>query len=252
IPRAYSTTGIGVLGGQVGEYSQGSPTVPQGTFSIPTSQRGVPRPNPGADPRIAFYNQLVTHFPPPNQFICRAPTDRSDKVCDSQNHCWAAFTTTQLYNPNDPAAGGDGYNFQPQNYLVTPQQRVSLFTVGDVRLGSAERGYVEGSYVNRQSGQTLAPEPVSPGNATGFAGASANNIYNPFGIDLPNVGRRMNEFGTRDFRQDIDTYRVVAGIDGTLPEEAGVLKGWYWDTSFNYGRTISSNTKAGNLYVPAL
>src|SRR5262252_9185382 len=107
-PRAYSTTGIGVLNNQVGEYSQGSGTVPQGTIVIPSSQKGVARPNPTGDPRIAFYNQMVTHFPAANQFIWRSPTDPRDKVCDSRNNCWAAFTTTQLYNPNDPAAGGDG------------------------------------------------------------------------------------------------------------------------------------------------
>ncbi len=251
IPRAFSTTGIGVLGGQTGEYSQGSTTVPQGTFVIPSSQKGKTVAVNG-DPRRAFYNQLVTHFPTSNTFIWRAPNDPRDKVCDSQNHCWGSLTTAQLYDPNNPAAGGDGFNFQPQNYLVTPQQRVSLFTVGDVRLGSAARGYVEGSYVNRQGGQTLAPEPLLPSNATGFTGVSANNIYNPFGVDLGDVRRRMNEFGTRDFRQDIDTFRVVAGVDGTLPEETGVLKGWYWDTSFNYGRTVASNTKQGSLYVPAI
>src|SRR5262252_2195482 len=250
IPRAYSTTGIGVLGNQVGEISPGRPTVPQGTFVIPAAQKGVPRPNPTGDPRIAFYNNLVTHFPASNNFIWRSPTDPRDKVCDSNNNCWGAFTTAQLYNPSDPAAGGDGYNFQPTNYLVTPQQRISLFSVGDVRLGSAARGYVEGSYVNRQGGQTLAPEPVSLSAVNAIV--SANNLYNPFGIDLTSVNRRMNEFGTRDFRQDIDIFRVVAGVDGTLPEETGVLKGWYWDASFNYGRTIASNTKAGSLYVPAI
>src|SRR5262249_27180240 len=112
--------------------------------------------------------------------------------------------------------------------------------------------YVEGSYVNRQGGQTLAPEPLSAGNATGFTGAAANNQFNPFGVDIPDIRMRMVPFGTRDFRQDIDTFRVVAGGDGTLPEETGFLKGWYWDTSFNYGRTVSSNTKAGSLFVPAL
>jgi outer membrane receptor protein involved in Fe transport len=250
IPRAYSSTGIGILNNQVGEYSQGSGTVPQGTVIIPSSQKGVTRPNPNRDPRIDFYNQMVTHFPTANTFIWRSPTDPRDKVCDSQNHCWGAFTTATLYDPNNPAAGGDGYNFQPLNYLVTPQQRISLFSVGDVRLGSAARGYVEGSYMNRQGGQTLAPEPVALSQVG--TTVSANNIYNPFGIDLGDVRRRMNEFGTRDFRQDIDTFRVVAGVDGTLPEETGVLKGWYWDWSFNYGRTIASNTKAGSLYVPAI
>src|SRR5215472_3624573 len=250
IPRAYSTTGIGVLNNQVGEFSQGSQTVPQGTVVIPSSQKGVTKANPNKDPRIDFYNQMVTHFPGSNQFIWRSPTDPRDKVCDTKNNCWAGYTTTQLYNPSDPAAGGHGFILKPLNYLVTPQQRISLFTVGDVRLGSAARGYVEGSYVNRQGGQTLAPEPVSLSAVNAIV--SANNLYNPFGIDLTSVNRRMNEFGTRDFRQDIDIFRVVAGVDGTLPEETGVLKGWYWDASFNYGRTIASNTKAGSLYVPAI
>src|SRR5262244_154659 len=74
IPRAYSTTGSGVLNNQVGEFSQGSQTVPQGTVVIPSSQKGVTRPNPNKDPRIDLYNQMVTHFPGSNQFIWRSPT----------------------------------------------------------------------------------------------------------------------------------------------------------------------------------
>ena len=254
IPRAFSTTGIGVIGGKPGEYTQGSGTVPQGTVVIPASQKGIPRPltgNPDLDRRISFYNTMVTTFPTSNNFIWRAANDPRPKVCDPSNPnvCWGTFTTAQLYNPADPGSGGDGYNFQPANYLVTPQRRISLFSVGDTRLGSAARAYFEGSYVNRQSGQTLAPVPVLLGQEG--VTVSANSIYNPFGIALGDVRRRMLEFGTRDFRQDIDTFRVVAGVDGALPEET-VLKGWYWDVSFNYGRTVASNTRRGNLYDPAL
>ncbi len=250
VPRAFTTTGAGAISGKPGEFTQGSGTVPQGTVVIPFAQRGMPRPNPGSDPKIAFYNTMVTTFPTVNNFIWRAPNDPRPKVCDANNNCWGPFTTTQLFNPADPASGGDGYNFQPANYLVTPQRRISLFSIGDVKLGTAARAYVEGSYANRQGGQTLAPEPV----LLGLEGVtvSGNSIYNPFGINLGDVRRRMLEFGTRDFRQDIDTFRIVAGVDGTLPEEAGVIKGWYWDVSFNYGRTVASNTKRGSLFDPAL
>ncbi len=256
IPRAFSTTGIGVIGNKTGEYSQGSGTVPAGTFLLSPCTPRTPANAPCQgrqisntlnDPRIDFYNRLIASAPA-NQgtFIRTTADDSKPHVCDPSGNCWRAFTNTQL-----PDAGGDGYNFQPANYLITPQQRVSLYSLGEVKLGGGARGYFEGSYVNRQGGQTLAPEPINL-DLEGPITVSANNAYNPFGVDLGAVRRRMLEFGTRDFRQDIDTFRIVAGLDGTLPEEAGVVKGWYWDASFNYGRTVSSNLKRGNLFDPAL
>jgi len=90
---------------------------------------------------ISFYNTMVTTFPTSNNFIWRAANDPRPKVCDPSNPnvCWGTFTTAQLYNPADPGSGGDGYNFQPANYLVTPQRRISLFSVADTKLGSAAR-----------------------------------------------------------------------------------------------------------------
>ncbi len=260
VPRAFSTTGIGILGNKMGEYTQGSSTVPAGTFVLgacrPTTPASAPCqgkqiPNPTSDPKIGFYNQLIARYPADTGiFIRTTQNDPRDHLCNAAGSCWRPFTQTLLANDADPLAGGDGYNFQPANYLVTPQRRISLFSIGDVKLGTAARGYVEGSYSNRQGGQTLAPEPLL--NDLEGLTVSRANYYNPFGVDLSAVRRRMLEFGTRDFRQDIDTFRVVAGVDGTLPEEAGVIKGWYWDVSFNYGRTVASNTKRGSFYDPAL
>src|SRR5215510_42650 len=231
-PRAFSTTGIGILNNQKGEYTQGSSTVPIGTVVLgvcrPETPPNVPCqgrsniPNPNRDPRIDFYNALIARYPAnTSTFIRTTPSDPRDKLCDSGGICWRPYATSQLVNEQDPLAGGDGYNFQPENYLVTPQQRVSLYSIGEARLGSAARGYFEGSYVNRQSGQTLAPEPLnSSGEGISFA---ANSIYNPFGVTFGDVRRRLLEFGTRDVRQDIDTFRVVTGVDGTLPE-TGLIK----------------------------
>ena len=260
IPLGYSTTGIGILGGQPGQYSQGSGTVPAGTFVLgPCLARTPPNApcrgrtiaNPTGDPRIAFYNNLISHFGAnTSTFIHTTPNDPRDHVCDAAGNCWRPFTTAQLANSQNPLSGGDGYNFQPQNYLVTPQQRVSLYSIGEARLGESARAYFEGSYTNRQGGQTLAPEPVNlSDNAVTI---SANNIYNPFGVDLADVRQRATAFNTRDFRQDIDTFRIVTGIDGNVPEDVGVLKGWFWDASFNYGRTVASNTTRGSLFIPAL
>jgi outer membrane receptor protein involved in Fe transport len=142
----------------------------------------------------------------------------------------------------------DLYNYQPDNYILTPQQRIQLFAIGDTRFSDVARGYFEASYVNRQSTQKLAPEPLFADMDPLFV--SGESIYNPFGTDLSWVGRRLTEFGRRTFQQDLDTFRVVGGVDGTLPDLFGPLSGWFWDVSLNYGRTQGVSTTQGTLRAP--
>jgi outer membrane receptor protein involved in Fe transport len=155
---------------------------------------------------------------------------------------WRRYVGTGL-----PEVGGDQYNFQPQNYNVTPAQRIQLYSIGDVNIGSSARGYYEASFVNRQSEQKLAAEPLLT-DGEGVT-VSADSMYNPFGRDFSAIRRRLLEFGNRVFNQDISTFRVVGGVDGTLPEEFGPAHGWFWDVSLNYGRTVEAGTKQGNIYL---
>jgi iron complex outermembrane recepter protein len=246
VPRAFDATGDNNAQGIIGEYHPGSGTIPAGRFIRPTCTAARPtgcfsrtagivqEPNPNNDPRITLFNTLLTQNPRATSFI-RDP---------STTLGWRPFRGAVL-----PEEGGDGYNFQPQNYLVTPQTRYSMFSTGETRLGWA-RGYYEGSFVNRQSQQKLAPEPL----LTDLEGVviSKNNQYNPFGVDIPGFRRRLLEFGNRTFTQDLDTIRMVVGIDATLPDAAGPLKGWFVDASLNYGRVTGTQVKQGNLFVPNL
>jgi iron complex outermembrane recepter protein len=138
---------------------------------------------------------------------------------------------------------GDLYNFQPDNYLYTPSRRYNVFSSGNYKFHENFRGFFEASYVNRKSTQRLAPEPLS----TEIEGTpiSADSIYNPTGIDLLAVSRRMTEAGPRSTAQSIDTFRVVGGVGGRLPEE--LLDGWRWEASFNYGRSETQEEKRGNF-----
>ena len=61
------------------------------------------------------------------------------------------------------------------------------------------------------------------------------------------MGRRLNEFGQRVFTQESNTYRLVGGIDGTLGDWSGPLKGWAWDTSFVYGSAANTTDNKGSL-----
>ena len=241
VPLAYDATGGKTVSGQPGSYSQGSTTVPAGTFSISACKKTTPagtpcigRPvaNPANDPRIALLNNLINTYKTSGTFILdpNAPGKLG----------YRPFTSDRL-----PPDGGDGFNFQPNNYLVTPQQRISLFASGETRVTSAVRAYVEASYVNRQSKQTLAPEPLVLFQEN--VPLSAQSVHNPFGVDLTQVQRRLVEFDNRSFTQDIDTIRLVGGLDGTLPEEAGPLAGWFFDASLNFGRTEGTQLKQGNL-----
>jgi len=232
IPRAYDIN--------KGEYSQGSQTTPQATIVLPLCGAdparnkaigcvGTQIDNPSNDPRITLYNQMVAANPKVQTFI-RDP---------SSQYGFRPFGTTELF----PA--GDGYNFQPDNYLVTPQQRISAYASGDTNLGNVARAFFESSFVNRQSAQLLAAEPLgTSGESVVVSGAS---VYNPFGRDFRSVNRRLLEFGRRGRTEDIDTIRVVAGVDGTLSDSLGPLRGWFWEVSGNYGRTQGDTVKTGSL-----
>jgi iron complex outermembrane receptor protein len=240
IPYFFDATGNNNGFGHVGPYSAGSGTIPDGR--VVGFTRGVADGSP-------LWNSLVTANPTSSSFIWQ-PAGSAGTLCGAsasgQTSCFRPYAGAGLPDAGDP---GDGYNFAPENYLITPQQRISLFSTGDLQLGGGARGFFEASYVNRRSRQALAPEPlVSDGEGVAVAAA---NAYNPLGKELF-VRRRLSEFGQRVFTQDLDTFRILGGFDGTLPETLGPLQGWFWDVNANYGRTQGSNTKQGNLYLPAL
>jgi outer membrane receptor protein involved in Fe transport len=136
-------------------------------------------------------------------------------------------------------AGGDFYNYQPENYLVTPQLRLNLFSTGSFRLIGSAKAYYEALYTHRESAQKLAPEPLLT-DQEGLI-VSADSVYNPWGVDFTTVRRRLVEFGNRTYTQDLDTFRIVGGVKGDF------LPNWGWDVSINYGRTQGVETKAGLL-----
>jgi outer membrane receptor protein involved in Fe transport len=203
--------------------SLGSGTTPRGRIVLPMTEAGMPNGNQA-------WNDLVTANPMATSFI------------RGNNGVWRPFRGAGLDQ--------DGYNFQPANYLVTPQSRFTVFTTGEYRLGRLARAYVDSFYTKRNSAQTLAPEPLNL-DLEGVT-VSANNHYNPFGRDFAAVRRRLVEFGGRRFEQDIHNFHLVAGIDGTAPEGWGPLRGWFWDFSGNFSQNESTELKRGNVRLTRL
>ena len=215
--------------------SGGSFRTPQGTVGLPVAANGVdPLPACLANP---LCNHLVTTDPnwKNDAFI------RVTSVPDA-----TALNAWRVMDPNT-----DPYNFAEENYLTIPSTRIQAFASGDTKLAYA-RPYFEVSYVQRNTQQNAAPMPLNPGDYTIGGGdtpisVSANSMYNPFGVPLDFAGRRLVEFGHRTYTEELATFRVVTGLDGTLPDIAGPLQGWYWDASMNYGRTAGTFTTNGSI-----
>ena len=209
----------------------GSGTIPNGRFRLPTAA-----PAPGES---AFVASLRSTFPGQRTFIWQ-PAGTAGTVCTTvagQQSCWRPYVASGAVN--------DTYNFAPVNYLVTPAQRISLFTAGDQKLGTdtySPRFYWDGLYTNRSADTLIAPVPVP---LTNFGVTiAANNPYNPTGIEIIDARKRFVEAGGRAQTYVNDTFRFAIGMDGKIP-----LPTWIWDTSLTFGRTDAVTTQEGSLVV---
>jgi iron complex outermembrane receptor protein len=167
-------------------------------------------------------------------------------------------TTTPVWNPADPSAGSyhdfgtqDRFNYSPYNLLLTPSKRKAMFARVDFDITDDVSLYAKGLFNNRTSRNQAAPEPIFVGPYAGTGGLadsisiSAANPFNPFGIDLDaasNFGwvtRRPVEVGPRTFEQDVDTWYLNAGVEGSFGSE----RVYHWDVNF-----VTSENSADQVF----
>jgi outer membrane receptor protein involved in Fe transport len=145
---------------------------------------------------------------------------------------------------------GDNYNFQSLNYVMTPSTRVNLFANGRYDVTKSTHVFFEGQFNSRKSTQQLAETPISL--ALFGTVLSRDSLYNPFGQDVVDYNRRLTEFGVRAFNQQVNSSRLVVGLNGSITDDVPVVKNWKWETSYNYGRTDGTNSTRGNLILSHL
>jgi iron complex outermembrane receptor protein len=175
----------------------------------------------------------------------------------------------------------DKFNYAPLNYLVTPNERTSLFTQAHYDLADNLTFSTMAIYNDRVSQQQLAPSPLFlGGGGTNFVNGqtvsvSKLNPYNPFGTgligvsqlssgktgggkpvplpacykantcdELALIGRRPLELGNRVFNEDVESYTFRGGFKGyfnLLGNE------WDWDAGYNFGKNLDSRLLTGFL-----
>ena len=153
--------------------------------------------------------------------------------------------------------GTDAYNYNPVNYLRTPQEKYSFTMNSNYQISDTLSFFAEVLFSNVESKRALAFEPLAPLAFFGVpAPYTADNYYNmTFGpkfdadgnLDMANGSavqiddwrRRMVENAQRLDDRDTNVFRLVMGLEGELSN------GMNWTAFFNFGRNDADITSRG-------
>lgn len=134
----------------------------------------------------------------------------------------------------------DNYNSTASLNAVNPIKRVGFSTFGTLNLNADMQFFTELIYSHRESNQLATPATLGGNRAIVLA---ANHPTNPTGQTLTLERRRIGEAGARIFFQETDTFRVLAGLKGSIGQN------WDWTAALNWGRSsgIDAGTNIANL-----
>lgn len=159
----------------------------------------------------------------------------------------------------------DFFNTQAQGiYSAGPSERYGVFGRFRTQLSDNISVHVEGLYNRRKSNQLFSPVLLDIGGTSGtIRGYSLanNHPFNPFGtangVPTANalafnantawrVRKVLTDLGNRDNIQDVETYRLAAGAEGTF---SAMGREWSWDAFGSWSKNeIQSSALNGVNY----
>ncbi|GIU35377.1 TonB-dependent receptor [Shewanella schlegeliana] len=157
----------------------------------------------------------------------------------------------------------EGYDYTQDSFYQTPSKRYSLFANMIQELGDDIVLTGDVLYTKRKSNQQLAPQPANimldvckvgddPLKCLELDQDMIDAGITPDKNGQVNYRKRMNDVGPRIYNQDTDTWRVSAGLEGSLDINTGMN----WDMSYTYGnnkaKTGVENSVNANLMAEAI
>lgn len=145
---------------------------------------------------------------------------------------------------HDYNAEKDAYDYAETSYLSTPMKRLNLSASGTYELTDDVLFFSEATYTKRWSKSQMAPEPVAikfdydPTWMTNVAGLQDG--------EKVTYRRRLLETGPRIFEHNVDTVRIVLGLEGELDN------GYMWDVSYNKGKNDSTQQTQNLHYTTGI
>ncbi|MCC4618426.1 TonB-dependent receptor [Xanthomonas campestris pv. asclepiadis] len=191
---------------------------------------------------------------PSGRFAVFGPTGATSNGATRLNGAPGYFVTGNGGTTTRPYTAADSYNFAPTNYLVTPQERKSVFADAGLSITDNVRFKTTVTYNERESSQVLAAMPIVLGRAApGTNGANividADNIYNNFGRDIDYIQYRANETGGRIYSQNVKTYGFNGAFEGDF--EVG-SRFFNWEAGMFYGKNDQTDITTGFFNISAL
>jgi iron complex outermembrane recepter protein len=140
------------------------------------------------------------------------------------------------FAPYDPLV--HNFDFNQSFNAVNPLKRLSFSAFGNHELTDRVSFFGELMYTNRDTDQPASPTTVRD------ISIAASHPTNPTGQDVFIERRRFAETGNRQFFQETNTFRAVAGLKGDIGET------WNWDVAYNWGRNTGTDgsTNIVNLF----
>lgn len=133
----------------------------------------------------------------------------------------------ELYSP-----ARHNYNYNNTLNAVSPIERLGVNAFGRIGLSEDVSLFTEMMFTQRESWQRASPNTLGLYRTIRIA---ASHPTNPTGQNLTLERRRLEEAGARQTRQEIETFRTVLGLEGTLGSA------WDWSMALNWGRNSGTD-----------
>jgi iron complex outermembrane receptor protein len=146
-------------------------------------------------------------------------------------------------------AATDGFNFAPDNYLATPQERTAVYAQARYNITDNIRFSSTVVVNERKSEQLLAAIPFTLGAVFGnTVTVSPANVFNPFGVEVTRAQYR-NTVQLRSFNQDSDTFYFSGGFDGGFDMFDRTFS---WDVNYIYTDNEQNDLTFGQFNLDKL
>jgi|TARA_Y100000310_G_scaffold343855_1_gene453516 iron complex outermembrane receptor protein len=111
------------------------------------------------------------------------------------------------------ATDEDRYNYREKTTATVPFSHESAFFNAYYDFDDSLSGHVEAAFTQTQAQNILAPVPLFTGFEQQPIIVSADNIFNPFQVDIYDVRRRLLEMGHREQLNHSKAKRLVIGLE---------------------------------------
>jgi iron complex outermembrane recepter protein len=148
------------------------------------------------------------------------------------------------------AFGRQFLDLTQQPDLVVAQETKQINLAGHYDILPNVTAVLEGFYTDRTSHEQLNPEPLSSTITTGiYPGLvipallpdGTKNPNNPYGQDITNANYRPFGGGDRLYDPEVTTYRIRAGLEGT------VFSNYNWSVGYVYGVSSAEYKTYGDV-----